>query len=68
MSSSGLPIGLGPEGSLVSPFSRPTLRLSLLSKRSVPEKSMVSCFKVVPTDPKQALDRTGNREKTLTLP
>ncbi len=29
---------------------------------------MVSCFKVVPTDSKQALDRTGNREKTLTLP
>ena len=28
---------------------------------------MVSCFEVVPTDSKQVLDRTVNREKTLSL-
>ncbi len=28
---------------------------------------MVNCFEVVPTDSKQVLDRTVNREKTLSL-
>ncbi len=28
---------------------------------------MVNCFEVVPTDSEQVLDRTVNREKTLSL-
>jgi len=48
-------------------FSGRTRRLSPVSERSVPEESMVNCFEVVPTDSKQVLDGTVNREKTLSL-